>query len=70
MGFWKDVADLRAATKANVKAGRGSRSMIEAVEQLKQAPKVQPIKRDRHLKRTFVLSALFGAIWQSTRRRR
>jgi hypothetical protein len=69
MSFWKDVRDLRDATKANVDAGRGNRSLIEAVEQMKDhpAPRPTPQPKRRHL-RTFLISGLFGAIWQGTRR--
>lgn len=69
MAFWKDVADLRRATKANVDAGKGSRSLIEAVEGLKVNPPPSPAKRQTRHGRTFMISALFGAIWQGTRRR-
>lgn len=70
MSFWKDVRDLRDATRANVKAGRGNRSLIEAVEQMRDQPTPDPAsppRKRRHL-RTFVISALFGAFWQGTRR--
>lgn len=69
MNFWKDVRDLREAIKTNVDAGRGNRSLIEAVEQIKDKPSAPPpIKPKRRHLRTFVISALFGAIWQGTRR--
>lgn len=71
MSFWKDVRDLREAIKTNVDAGRGNRSLIEAVEQMKERPPTPPpttpTTKRSHL-RTFGISALFGAIWQSTRR--
>lgn len=69
MSFWKDVRDLREATKANLEAGRGNRSLINAVEQMKDRPSTPPptTPKRRHL-RTFAISALLGAIWQSTRR--
>ena len=69
MSFWKDVRDLRNATKANIDAGRGNRSLIEAVEQLQDRPVSPPptTTKRRHL-RTFLISGLFGAIWQGTRR--
>lgn len=69
MSFWKDVRDLREAIKTNVDAGRGNRSLIEAVEQMEEHPPTPPpvTTKRRHL-RTFGISALFGAIWQSTRR--
>lgn len=69
MSFWKDVKDLRDAMKANLDAGRGNRSLIEAVEQMKDRPPAPPtVKPKRCYLRTFAISALFGAIWQSTRR--
>lgn len=69
MSFWQDVRDLREAVKANVNAGRGNRSLIEAVEQMKDRPPTPPpAKPKRRYLRTFAISALFGAIWQSTRR--
>lgn len=70
MGFFKDVGELRAAIRTNVANGRGSRSLVEAVEQVAQRPAEPARVRKRSLKRTFFLSALFGAIWESTRRRR
>ena len=72
MSFWKDVRDLRDATKANVDAGRGNRSLIEAVEQTRDRAATVSVpptaRRKRRNLRTFVVSALFGAIWQGTRR--
>jgi hypothetical protein len=41
MGFWKDVKDLRAALKEKVAAGRGSRSLVEAVRGDDPAPAAQ-----------------------------
>ena len=70
MGFFKDVSDLRAAIKANVEAGRGKRSLVEAVEQMTEQPKREPPKPTRKLGRTFLLSALVGAMWQGSRGRR
>lgn len=70
MSFWKDVNDLRKATQANVEAGRGNRSLIEAMEQMKERPAADPAppkSKRRHL-RTFAIFALIGAIWQGTRR--
>lgn len=69
MSFWKDTRDLRDAIKANVDAGRGNRSLTEAVEQMKERSLTPPptTTKRRHL-RTFGIFALFGAIWQSTRR--
>ena len=68
MSFFKDVGELRAAIKANVKAGKGNRSLIEAVEAMKQEKQKKPVTPKRH-GRTFLISALFGAFWQGTRRR-
>ena len=69
MAFWKDVGDLRRTTKAKVDAGRGSRSLIEAVEELKNDPLPPPPKKKARHGRTFLISAIFGAILQGTRRR-
>ena len=68
MSFWKDVRDLRDATRANLKAGRGNRSLREAAKEFKRRPPEQPVPKNRHLRRTFFISALFGAIWRGTRR--
>lgn len=62
------VRDLRAATKANMAAGRGSRSMIEAVEQLgERAPPPPPPKLRPSPARAFLLWFLAGAVWQGSR---
>ena len=69
-GFWDEVKELKAATTKNVKAGRGDRSLVEAVEQIAaKAAEPQRAKRPRHFARTFTLSALFGALWAGSRRR-
>ena len=70
MSFWRDVAELRVAIKEKVEQGHGKASLREAVaEQGKRAPRVQSArKRPSHAK-TFFLAALFGALWQSSRRR-
>lgn len=69
MGFWQDTRDLKVAIQKNVENGRGTRSLIEAVEQMETDVPQPSAKPTRRHGRTFVLSALFGAIWQSTRRR-
>lgn len=69
MGFWQDTRDLKVAIQKNVENGRGTRSLIEAVEQMEtDAPRKSAKPTHRH-GRTFLLSALFGAVWQATRRR-
>jgi len=70
MTFWRDVAELRTAIKEKVEQGHGQASLTEAMaEQGKRAPR-EPLARTRpsHGK-TFFLAALFGALWQSSRRR-
>lgn len=70
MGFWRDVAELRAAIKAKIEQGHGRTSLSEAVaEQGKRALRERSTrKRPSHAK-TFFLAALFGALWQRSRRR-
>lgn len=68
MGFWRDVRELRDATQANLKAGRGSRSLVEAVQERSVAAK-PPARKEKSHRKTFLISFLFGVLWQSTRRR-
>ena len=66
-GFIQETLELNRALKANVKNGRGNRSLIEAVQM--QAVQIDEPKKKPNHARTFFISALFGALWQSTRRR-
>lgn len=68
MGFWQDTRDLKAAIQKNVEKGRGSRSLIEAVEGMEtDLPLKAPKPTSRH-GRTFIMSALLGAIWRANGR--
>lgn len=69
MGFFNDVSDLRRAIKTKVDEGRGSRSLIEALDEQQTGSQPPASKPKRSHGKTFLLSALAGALWQGTRRR-
>lgn len=70
MSFWRDGRDMKAELKANIDKGYDSkRALSEAMEHIRMREVEEPRKRRTSLKKTFVISAIFGAVWQSLRRR-
>jgi hypothetical protein len=70
MGFFSDVAEMKKAIEANLAKGHGNRSLAMASEELRQRKKMALPKPKTHHTRTFLLSALAGALWQASRRHR
>lgn len=68
-----DRRTLQEAMRENIKNGRGTRSLIDALEQASQHTLNQPINpapRQRGRLQTFLVAFGFGVLWQATRRRR
>ena len=73
MSFRSDSGELRQLIKKHMDAGHGRQSLELATKEFQSIQEARAItapepKPSRRHGRTFLISALFGAIWQDTRR--